>query len=93
MRHYVIIKLKDRSLRGEAAEKARRIFERTLAIDGVESVNVRENCVDRPNRYDVMIEITMDPGALPVYDSSEAHLEWKRYCDPLLESKTVFDCE
>ncbi|MBO4861318.1 MAG: Dabb family protein [Firmicutes bacterium] len=93
MRHYVIIKLKDCSLRSEAAANARTIFEKTLEIDGVESVNVYENCVDRPNRFDVMIEITMRPETLPVYDTSEAHLEWKRYCDPLLESKTVFDRE
>ena len=93
MRHFIIIKLKDRSTRSEIAEKARAIFERTLQIDGVESVEVHENCVDRPNRYDIMIEMNMRPEVLPVYDASEPHLEWKRFCDPLLEKKTVFDCE
>ena len=93
MRHYIIIKLKDRTLKSEAAQKARSIFEKTLQIEGVQSVNVYENCVDRPNRYDVMIEITMQPEALALYDPSDAHTEWKRYCDPLLEAKTVFDCE
>ena len=93
MRHYVIIKLKDRSLKNEVAARARSIFERTLAIDGVEKVCIYDNCVDRPNRYDIMIEITMRPDVLAAYDVSEAHLEWKHYCDPLLESKAVFDCE
>ena len=93
MRHYIILKLKDRSLKSEVAEKARAIFEKTLDIDGVKGVNVCENCVDRPNRFDVMIEIEMRPETLPVYDASEAHLEWKAYCDPLLEKKTVFDRE
>ena len=93
MRHFIIIKLKDRDTRPEIAEKARAIFERTLLIDGVDSVEVYENCVDRPNRFDIMIEINMRPEVLPVYDASEAHQDWKRFCDPLLEKKTVFDCE
>ena len=93
MRHYVIIKLKDRSLKAEVAQNARSIFEKTLKIEGVQSVHVYENCVDRPNRFDVMIEICMQPEALALYDPSDAHTEWKRYCDPLLEAKTVFDCE
>ena len=93
MRHFIIIKLKDRSVKNEVAEKARAIFGRTLQIDGVESVKVCENCVDRPNRFDIMIEMEMRPEVLPVYDASEAHLEWKAFCDPLLEKKTVFDCE
>ncbi|MBQ9825567.1 MAG: Dabb family protein [Firmicutes bacterium] len=93
MRHYIIIKLKDRSMKSEAAEKARSIFEKTLCIEGIKSVEVRENCVDRPNRFDVMIEMEMEPEALALYDPSDAHKEWKRWCDPLLEAKTVFDCE
>ena len=93
MRHYVIIKLNDRSMKDEVAERARAIFEKTLELDGVEKVAVYPNCVDRPNRFDVMIVITMRPETLPVYDASEAHLEWKRYCDPLLAAKTVFDCD
>ncbi len=93
MRHYIIIKLKDRSQKSEVAQNARSIFERTLAIEGVNSVSVYENCVDRPNRYDVMIEMEMQPEALALYDPSDAHMEWKRYCDPLLEAKAVFDCE
>ncbi|MBR3302008.1 MAG: hypothetical protein IKI73_05035 [Firmicutes bacterium] len=55
MRHYIIIKLKDRTTKNEVAQKARSIFEKTLQIEGVQSVNVYENCVDRPNRFDVMI--------------------------------------
>jgi hypothetical protein len=35
----------------------------------------------------------MGPEALALYDPSDAHKEWKRWCDPLLEAKTVFDCE
>ncbi|MCR5010585.1 MAG: Dabb family protein [Clostridia bacterium] len=93
MRHYIIIKLKDTSLKNEVARRARAIFEKTLELEGVESVEVYENCVDRPNRFDVMIEITMRLEALAIYDPSDAHTEWKRYCDPLLEAKAVFDCE
>ena len=93
MRHYIIIKLKDRSKRDEIAARAEEIFSQTLSIPGVETLSVRKSCSDKSNRFDVMIEIGLEPQALPVYDASEPHQRWKAYCDPYLESKTIFDCE
>ena len=93
MRHYIVIKLKDRSDLAYLAEKAEQIFAETLAIPGVDAVEVRRSCSDRTNRYDLMIEMAMTPEALPVYDDCDAHQRWKQICDPLQESKTIFDCE
>ena len=44
------------------------IFEETLQIPGIYGVKVKPCCIDRPNRYDIMIEIEMDKEALPAYD-------------------------
>ena len=93
MKHYIIVKLKDRADMPALAEKAKEIFSETLQIPGVHSVKVKKSCSDKPNRYDLMIIMDIEPQVLPVYDASEPHLEWKRFCDPLLEKKTVFDCE
>ena len=55
----------------------REIFDQTQQIEGVHTVNIYENVTPRPNRHDLMIEMEMDPEALPVYDASAAHQEWK----------------
>jgi len=40
-----------------------------------------------------MIEMEMDPEALPVYDASAAHQEWKAKYGDAIQSKTIFDYE
>ena len=40
-----------------------------------------------------MIEMTMEEEALEAYNVSEMHQTWKREYGPLLEAKTIFDCE
>ena len=47
----------------------------------------------RSNRHDLMIEMEMDPEALPVYDASAAHQEWKAKYGDAIQSKTIFDYE
>ena len=93
MKHYIIIKVNDPAALPGLAAKAEEIFPKTLSIPGVEAVEVHRSCSDIPNRFDLMIIIDMQPEALPVYDVSKAHQEWRRICDPLLENKAIFDCE
>lgn len=71
----------------------RALFERTLEIDGITGVELHTNCVDRPNRFDVLIAIEMEKSALPLYDNCEAHKEWLNNYGPLLEKKAIFDFE
>lgn len=92
MKHYIIVKLKDRSNTDMMAENAKEIFAETLAIPGVHSVKVKRSCSDKANRYDLMILMDIEPQALPVYDACDAHQRWKKLCDPLQESKAIFDC-
>ena len=71
----------------------RELFENTTKIEGVHAVELLKNCVDRSNRYDLMIRIDMEPDALPVYDACEWHHRWKDDYGSLLEKKAIFDYE
>lgn len=93
MKHYIIVKLKDKAMLPELSEKAESIFSETLSIEGIRSVKVHTSCSDISNRYDLMIEMDMTPEALSLYVPCEPHQRWKALCDPLMESKVIFDCE
>ena len=96
MEHLILAKFKPEYT---AAQKAamlpdiRRIFEQTLSIEGITDVQVFCNCVDRSNRYDLMIRMTMDRSALEPYDACAGHREWKERYGGMLENKAIFDYE
>lgn len=71
----------------------RALFCHTLEIPGVHAVTVHPNVVNRPNRYDLMIVITMEPSALPLYDDSKWHHKWKDDYGHLIAQKAIFDCD
>lgn len=62
-------------------------------IPGVHSVTVYPCCIDRPNRYNLMIVLDMDREALPNWDASDIHHRWKDEYGGLLEQKAIFDYE
>ncbi len=93
MRHYIIVKFKDREVLDEIMGSVRDIFERTLVIEGIHSVRLDRCCINRDNRYDLMITIDMDKEALSSYDISEPHREWKEKYGSIIEKKAIFDCE
>ncbi len=73
----------------------RAIFEGAKAIPGVRGIRfvpgVNRRGSGYENRYDLMIEMTMDAASLPAYNESGAHREWKRRYGALIESKCIFD--
>jgi len=93
MKHYIIVKFRDAGFLDREEENIRNIFEKTKALPGIQDVWLFRNCVFRPNRADLMIEIEMEKDALPVYDGSEAHKEWKEKYADHIETKTIFDRE
>ena len=99
MKHLIIVKFKENVWnREDAASREmladiQRIFDQTKEIEGVHAVHIYENVTPRPNRHDLMIEMEMDPEALPVYDASAPHLEWKEKYGADIQSKTIFDYE
>ena len=93
MRHFIIVKLKDPKEKESLAGPVKALFEQTLEIEGIHQVKLHLSCSERPNRYDMMIEIIMEPEALPAYDASEPHRRWKQEYGGHIEAKAIFDCE
>ena len=94
MLHHIIVKWKERPADPQPMyRETEQLFRQTLTLPGVHSVELILNVVDRPNRYDLMIRICMEPDALPVYDACEAHHRWKDEYGHLIEKKAIFDCE
>ncbi|MGN1020112.1 MAG: hypothetical protein ACI4O7_07035 [Aristaeellaceae bacterium] len=94
MLHHILVKWKEKpadpaALNGEIEA----LFREALAIPGVHAVEVIPNVVDRPNRYDLLIRLTMDVSALTVYDASDAHHLWKERYGALIAQKAIFDCD
>ncbi len=96
MRHFIIVKLNETLSKKEKEEiiaSARELFAPITQEDGIKAVSVNSSCIDRPNRYDFMIEITMDKDALCAYDDCEIHHKWKDNFSKYIKNKAIFDCE
>lgn len=93
MQHHIIVKWNSKVEDKRAlCPEIEALFQKTLAIPGVHKVEVIPNIIDRPNRYDLMIRMTMEEEALPAYDASPWHAEWKERYGSFMESKAIFDC-
>lgn len=95
MKHCILAKFtpEARAQRAALLPRIREIFSVAADIPGVHGAEVIPNCVDRDNRYDVLIRLDMDREALPLYDVSAMHHRWKDEFTPLLEKKAIFDHE
>lgn len=94
MKHHILAKFNE-SVEDKSALllDIQKLFAAGEEIEGVESYTVIPNCVDRPNRYDVMIIVEMQKEALPNWDESKLHHDWKDRFGAFLEKKAIFDCE
>lgn len=92
MKHHILVKFND-SVNNKMAllPEIKELFERTLSINGIYSVSLKSNVIDRPNRYDLMIIIDMEQSALEAYDVSEAHRLWKEKYGDMISKKAIFD--
>ncbi|MBR5922520.1 MAG: hypothetical protein IKZ59_01870 [Clostridia bacterium] len=93
MKHYIIVKFKSGFDYMSFLEDIKDIFAQTLEIEGVSGVDVKKSNSERENRYDLMIEMTMEKSALPLYDISEPHILWKKKYGEFIEKKAIFDCD
>lgn len=94
MKHHILVKFKKDVVKNDSFyEGILNLFNNLVNIDGINSVSLHKNCVDRTNRYDLLILIDMDKSALNVYDDSIYHKKWKTDYQDLIESKAIFDCE
>lgn len=93
MKHYIIVKFREGTDGKALAEPVRELFAETLSIPGIHGLELKRSNSDRPNRYDLMIVLDMDPAALPAYDVSAPHLRWKAEYGSLIAGKAIFDCD
>ena len=88
MQHCILVKwTPDAGDKDALAKEAEAIFAQAVA-DGI-----RRNVINRPNRYDLLIELTMTPDMLPAYDASEPHHRWKETFGARIQQKAIFDYE
>lgn len=94
MKHCIIVKFVD-TVEDKAAlvNEIRAVFAAEAIPQGVEGYSFVENCVARPNRYDLMIVVHMPVEALPVWDASAIHKRWKSEFGGYVAGKAIFDCE
>jgi len=96
MKHCIIVKYTEEvspERKKTLIPEIQALFDNTKSIEGVHAVTLRENVIDRPNRYDLVIELDMEPEALPVYDACIWHKQWKTDYSTLLKSKAIIDLE
>lgn len=96
MKHDILVKYKpeiSKEQKTALIPEISELFENTTEIPGIHGVKVYPNVTERENRYDLMIEIDMEPEALDAYDRSVWHHQWKEQYGALLEKKAIFDHE
>lgn len=96
MNHVILAKFKSDYTKEEIKtmfEEIKLIFNNAKDIQGIEGVTYHLNCIDRPNRYDICINISMEKSALSSWDACESHKKWKDKYSDMLESKCIFDYE
>jgi len=62
-----------------------------ININGIKNIDYKINCVNKDNRYDLMIIINMNKEELPLYDSCKEHKLWKNNYSKYIEKKAIFD--
>ena len=88
MQHCILVKwTPDAGDKDALAKEAEAIFAQATAL------TIRRNVINRPNRYDLLIELTMTPEMLPAYDASEPHHRWKETFGARIQQKAIFDYE
>ena len=60
MKHHIIVKFTEGTDVQALLQPVREIFDECLKIPGIHGVELKTSCIDRPNRYDLMIAIDMD---------------------------------
>ena len=92
IKHCIIVKFK-KDVEKPSREEIRALFSNALTIEGIHALRDYENVIARDNRYDLLIELEMEEEALPAYDESIWHKQWKADYGHLIEQKTIIDLE
>ena len=93
MKHFIIVKFHDSTNVSALYEPIKELFHKSLAIEGIRKTEVHLSNTDLPNRYDLMIEMSLTPTALKTFDNSELHKTWKSTYGMYIADKVIFDCD
>lgn len=92
MKHCILVKfIKDYDWKSELPN-IKNIFD-GIKLDGVNGVEYITNCIDRDNRYNLLIRIDMKKEALSQYDACPNHHAWKDGYSQFIDKKAIFDYE
>lgn len=78
MNHYIIVKFRQGYEYIYELDKIIELFNKSLNIDGVNSVDVYKSNSDLNNRYDLMIKMDLTKDGLINFDNSWIHDTWKK---------------
>ncbi len=94
MKHLIIAKYQDAvSDKDEMFRRISELFSTWTEYPFISGCRVIRNCIDRPNRYDVIIAVDLAPEDLTLWDSCELHRQWKSVFGEVLQAKAIFDAE
>lgn len=94
MRHHILVKWNEQAPdHDQLRREIESLFQGVLEVPGVHRADVLPSVIDRPNRYDLLILLTMDKEALAAYDSCAPHHAFKETYTPYMEKKAIFDCD
>lgn len=91
MKHFIIIKFKENTDKDVLIEETERLFKEVESIDGIKKVEVYTNSIKKPNRFDMMIKITLNKGSLKELEQSRILKEWEDKYNKHIDKKTIFD--
>lgn len=92
MKHHILVKFNENVTDRAVLQAAiAQLFANAAHLPGIHGVRLIPNCVDRPNRYDLLILLDMDESALQTWDESAIHREWKARFGTMLSAKAIFD--
>lgn len=93
MKHLIIVKSVPEVDPHAFAAEAEKHFMDILEVPGVHTVKVIEGIREHENRYHFIVEIDMEKDALPAYNASACHHDWKEKYGKFIDKKAIFDYE
>lgn len=93
MKHNILVKFKKEIDYNSLIPEIKNLFDGLKEIEGINDINIKTNCINKENRYHLLIQIDMNKEVLPMYDESAVHKKWKQDYSEYIESKAIFDFE
>lgn len=94
MKHHIIVKFSDQVTdKAALSERISKLYAQWHDYPFIKGCELLPNCVDRSNRYDLMIVLDIDRADLELWDNCRLHKSWKSEFGGDIGSKAIFDCE